>query len=559
MVDATPEPHVRNDVQAALPAFPQRLLTGTIIAALVAVVALVVLTFHTNNATRVLHEKTMAVAQAQSAVALEDEVLTMSAQMAAATGDPKWSARYDEHFSAMEKALNSAKLLAPDKSAESLVKEASDANEALVSLQIRAQMLASKGSNEAATAILEGPEFRLQKEKLSKASTQFNSTVNAAIAREREQLDLQTQIVIAVRFLILIGLALGWWWFTYTLKKWRLAMAGMIEHEHEISAENARQQAIIAAASDKNRIILEQTVAEVRNENKALNEAAHEQEALANRRLADSFESAIGGIADELGQLSDKLVSTAQTMDGAARNADQQFAEVTSAITTSSTEMLAVAATTDQLVASVREAGGHAASSADHLVQATREATGLVERVGGLAGSVQKIDKIVALIDQIARRTNMLALNATIEASRAGEAGHGFAVVAQEVKNLATQTAQATSEVASLIAKIHAETDEAMKSGAITAASMENVQEAAQAIGLTLAQQQVAIGELSNRANAVVSSNSKVTTGVAVVGETARKTGLASGEVLNTANVLAGQTDKLRDQILLVLGRLRAS
>jgi methyl-accepting chemotaxis protein len=543
----------------SLPTFPARLLACVILATALAITTITAIAYITQLSTRDLNDRAIAVARVQGQIAYEDEALTMSARLAAATGELAWRDRYNFHTGPMDKALKDAAAFAPDAANKAFVKATSDANDRLIEMETRAQDLAKAGNTQGAMAIMDSPEYALQKSVLADGAAKFDQAVNAAIAADQKRLAQRSVLTAAMQLAILAGLAAGWWWFMRTLKSWRLAMAEMIEHEQEISSENARQQAIIANASEKSRIELEQTIAEVRRENDKLNKAAREQESIANRRLADSFESAIGGIAGELGLLSEKLVVTAETMDGAARGADQQFAGITGAIETSSADMLAVAATTDQLVASVREAGGHASSSADHLVAATREASGLIERVSGLAASVQQIGQIVRMIDEIARRTNMLALNASIEASRAGEAGHGFAVVAQEVKNLATQTAVATSDVATLVARIQSETDAAMKSGTITATSMDNVQESAQAIGVTLAQQQVAISELSARADSVVSSNMQVSAGVSVVGDTARKAGHASGEVLETATVLARQTEKLRDQILLVLGRLRAA
>jgi methyl-accepting chemotaxis protein len=543
----------------SLPTFPARLLACVILATALAITTITAIAYITQLSTRDLNDRAIAVARVQGQIAYEDEALTMSARLAAATGELAWRDRYNFHTGPMDKALKDAAAFAPDAANKAFVKATSDANDRLIEMETRAQDLAKAGNTQGAMAIMDSPEYALQKSVLADGAAKFDQAVNAAIAADQKRLAQRSVLTAAMQLAILAGLAAGWWWFMRTLKSWRLAMAEMIEHEQEISSENAQQQAIIANASEKSRIELEQTIAEVRRENDKLNKAAREQESIANRRLADSFESAIGGIAGELGLLSEKLVVTAETMDGAARGADQQFAGITGAIETSSADMLAVAATTDQLVASVREAGGHASSSADHLVAATREASGLIERVSGLAASVQQIGQIVRMIDEIARRTNMLALNASIEASRAGEAGHGFAVVAQEVKNLATQTAVATSDVATLVARIQSETDAAMKSGTITATSMDNVQESAQAIGVTLAQQQVAISELSARADSVVSSNMQVSAGVSVVGDTARKAGHASGEVLETATVLARQTEKLRDQILLVLGRLRAA
>lgn len=71
-----------------------------------------------------------------------------------------------------------------------------------------------------------------------------------------------------------------------------------------------------------------------------------------------------------------------------------------------------------------------------------------------LSEATSRIGEVVTTIGKVAKQTNLLALNATIEASRAGDAGAGFAVVAQEVKLLSTQTAQATLDIDSQIGKV---------------------------------------------------------------------------------------------------------
>jgi methyl-accepting chemotaxis protein len=85
---------------------------------------------------------------------------------------------------------------------------------------------------------------------------------------------------------------------------------------------------------------------------------------------------------------------------------------------------------------------------------AAQEAASAHETVAGLARASAEINEVISLIHQVARQTRMLSLNATIEAARAGEAGKGFAVVAAEVKNLATQTSEATERIATQIAEI---------------------------------------------------------------------------------------------------------
>jgi methyl-accepting chemotaxis protein PixJ len=110
------------------------------------------------------------------------------------------------------------------------------------------------------------------------------------------------------------------------------------------------------------------------------------------------------------------------------------------------------------------ESGGTAMDLTVQNILSLRETVGeTAKKVKRLGESSQQISKVVSLINQIALQTNLLAINAGIEAARAGEEGQGFAVVAEEVGELAARSAAATQEIEKIVASIQRETSQVVE------------------------------------------------------------------------------------------------
>ena len=166
------------------------------------------------------------------------------------------------------------------------------------------------------------------------------------------------------------------------------------------------------------------------------------------------FSTNVQGMIETVASASAELEATAQSMSGISEQTSNQAAQAASASEQTSSNVQSVASATEEMTSTIGEISQQVAQASDASRQAVTEVGNTSEQMGALAQTANKIGEVVELISGIAEQTNLLALNATIESARAGEAGKGFAVVAGEVKQLASQTAKATSEISQQISDI---------------------------------------------------------------------------------------------------------
>ena len=293
-----------------------------------------------------------------------------------------------------------------------------------------------------------------------------------------------------------------------------------------------------------------------RDEKKREQEAARKADF---RNLADSFETAVGEIVDNVSGASRRLESSAESLSSSTDTTRRLSAVVASVSQETSSNVQSVASATEEMASSVNEIGRQVQSSNRIANEAVEQAQRTDVRITELSRAAERIGDVTQLITTIAEQTNLLALNATIEAARAGDAGRGFAVVAQEVKALAGQTAKATSEISAQIAEIQTATLESVAAMKEIGGTIARVSEIAASISAAVEQQGAATNEIARNVQQAAQGTTQLATNIAEVSQGADAAGSASVDVLSSAQLLSGESSRLKQEMERFLATVRAA
>jgi methyl-accepting chemotaxis protein len=216
--------------------------------------------------------------------------------------------------------------------------------------------------------------------------------------------------------------------------------------------------------------------------------------------------------AEALTMAADEFRDHARDGESMARSQRQHMDSLATAMEQMSAAIREVARNANDTLQQTRQSSEEAANGANRVARTIEAIRTLADEIGNASGAVERlthnanrINEVVNVINAISQQTNLLALNAAIEAARAGEQGRGFAVVADEVRTLASRTQQATVEIQQMIEELQTGTgvlNEIMEKTVGRAASSQQL---ISEVGLD-------IEKLSNHSDAVLEMSTQIAT-----------------------------------------------
>jgi methyl-accepting chemotaxis protein len=286
---------------------------------------------------------------------------------------------------------------------------------------------------------------------------------------------------------------------------------------------------------------------------------AEEEKRATMHKLASDFDNRVGGVIRTLTSAAESMTMTAQQMKHASDQNAQISSMVAAGATQADSNVQTVASAAEELAASSSEIARQIDSVAKKANLAANDAQATSASVQELVTLAESIGEVIGTIKDIADQTNLLALNATIEAARAGEAGKGFAVVADEVKKLASETGQKTEEIDQRVSRIQEAIRQSVTAMQKIIDNVSQIDSATTSVAGAVEEQNAATAEIGRNVTEASTGTQQVSTSIVQVQQNAAETGQSATMVLSAASDLKDQSELLQKEVANFLSEIRAA
>jgi len=253
--------------------------------------------------------------------------------------------------------------------------------------------------------------------------------------------------------------------------------------------------------------------------------------------------------AQNVANASEEFSSVSQQISANSEETSAQAGAVSAATEQVNRNLQTVATATEEMSASIQEIAKNATEAAKVAGEAMKTVVETNVIVGKLGTSSAEIGQVIKVITSIAQKTDLLALNATVEAARAGEVGAGFAVVANEVKELAKQTATATEDIGKKIETIQADAKNAVAAMKTISGIIDQVNQISSTIATAVEEQSATTSEMSRNLTEAAKGSGEVAQNIHGVSEAAQNTSHGATDSQKASQGLAAMSTQLRELV----------
>ena len=259
------------------------------------------------------------------------------------------------------------------------------------------------------------------------------------------------------------------------------------------------------------------------------------------------------GIAEKLNDTMQQISQSSAQVAGGAEQLSEGAQDLAQGATQQASSVQELAATMDMISDKVKqtaanarqanEAAGHISTEMD---ESNKKMQQMIQAMNDISTGSKEIGKIIKTMEDIVSQTNILALNAAVEAARAGTAGKGFAIVAEEVRNLANKSAEASKNISILIANSLKVVENGTK---IVDDTAQSLQQALNGVN----EMADVIGQISDASNDQAESISQIMTGIDQISSvvqtnsaTAEESAAASEELSSQSQLMRGLVERFK-------------